>query len=147
MKLARIICLAGILLLSSLAVAQDADKQKLIEIEKAFAENPRSGPTMAALAERYLYDGPINQVTGTGRVGTLPKLVSYKMTKTDAGHKDPALDSAFHYGCLDTFVRRNGQWYFIGNACTPDTPMPQWVWDGVEKARAQHPVPEHEIYH
>jgi hypothetical protein len=56
-------------------------------------------------------------------------LVSYNMTNTDTGNKDPKLNSVFHSGCLDTFVKRDGQWYLIGNACAPTIPFPQSVWD------------------
>ena len=37
-------CAIGVLLLAATAVAQDADKAKLIEIEKAFVANPDPGP-------------------------------------------------------------------------------------------------------
>ena len=185
MKLARIalqICMIGMLLPSALAVAQDADKQRLIEIENAFASQPNPGAQAAAVTKRYFYDGALNQVTGMGRVGTLPKsrvvelfskpdpadptvkssqkvsdlhvdiyrdtaLVSYKLTNTDTGHKDPALNTTDHYGCLDTFVKRNGQWYVIGNACSPDSPLPQSEWDAVKKARTQEPKDVQKAYH
>jgi hypothetical protein len=192
MKPARMflqICVTGICLTCALAVAQDADTQKLMEIEKAFADNPASGAPAAAVAERYLYDGPLNHLTNFGRFGSLPKskvlagysvgepwvfpdpedvldnkrdpsaptkpdpsdphimrsqvsslhvdvygdaaLVTYNQTNTDTGHKDPALDSlyTFHSGCMDTFVKRDGQWYLIGTACAPNVPFPQWAWD------------------
>ncbi len=67
------ICGMGVLLFSSAVLAQDADKQKLVEIEKAFAATATPGPESAAVAKQYFYDGPLVQVTGTGRVGTLPK--------------------------------------------------------------------------
>jgi len=67
------ICGMGVLLFSSAVLAQDADKQKLVEIEKAFAATATPGPESAAAAKQYFYDGPLVQVTGTGRVGTLPK--------------------------------------------------------------------------
>jgi hypothetical protein len=67
------ICAMGVLLCSSAVLAEDADKQKLVEIEKAFAANATPGPESAAVAKQYLYDGPLVQVMGTGRVGTLPK--------------------------------------------------------------------------
>lgn len=67
------ICGIGVLLFSSAVLAQDADKQKLVDIEKAFAAAATPGPESAAVAKQNLYDGPLVQVTGTGRVGTLPK--------------------------------------------------------------------------
>jgi hypothetical protein len=67
------ICGMGMLVFSATVMAQDADKQKLIEIEKAFAATATPGPESGAVAKQYFYDGPLVQVTGTGRVGTLPK--------------------------------------------------------------------------
>ncbi len=176
--------------------AQDAEKQKLIAIEKAFANNPASGPPAAEVAKRYLYDGQLNHVTNFGHLGSLPKskvlegfmvgkpfvfpspddlvdnkrdpsdptkpdpsdphikhsevsdlvvdvygdtaLVSYHQVNTDTGHKDPALDSkyTFHSGCMDTFVKRNGQWYLIGTACAPNIPFTPEAWEASGKANA-----------
>jgi hypothetical protein len=67
------ICGMGVLLFSSAVMAQDADKQKLIEIEKSFAATATPGPESAAIAKQYYYDGPLVQLTSTGRIGTLPK--------------------------------------------------------------------------
>jgi hypothetical protein len=67
------ICGMGVLLFSSAVMAQDADKQKLIEIEKVFAATATPGPESAAAAKQYYFDGPLVQLTGTGRIGTLPK--------------------------------------------------------------------------
>ena len=67
------ICGVGMLVFSAAVMAQDADKQKLIEIEKAFAANPTNGPELAALAKQYFYDGPVVQLTGLGRLGILAK--------------------------------------------------------------------------
>jgi hypothetical protein len=63
----------ALLLFPLMGSAQEADKQKLIEIEKDFAANPNAGPQAAEVSKKYLYDGSLNQVTATGRVGTLPK--------------------------------------------------------------------------
>jgi hypothetical protein len=165
-----------------LAVGQDADKEKLIAIEKEFAANPNPGPESAAVSKKYLYDGSLNQVTGTGRVGTLSKarivelsskpdpsdpnvrssisvsdfhvdvygqtaLVSYKLTGTDTGHKDTALNTTDHFGCMDTFIKRNGNWYAVGNACSPSEPLPQAEWEAVKKAISQAPKDVQEAYH
>lgn len=171
-----------LLLLPLLALAQEADKQKLIAIEKDFAANPNPGAESVAVDKKYLYDGSLNQVTGMGRVGTLTKaqilelsakpnpadpsvkttvevsdfhvdlygdtaLVSYKLTGTDTGHKDAALNTTDHYGCMDTFVKRKGNWYAIGNACAPSDPLPQSEWDAAKKARADEPKQVQQAYH
>lgn len=185
MKVARTefqVCAIVLLLLSGLAIAQEEDKQKLIEIENAFAAHSNAGPQAAEVMQQHLYDGPLNQVTGMGQVGTLPKsrvvelsskpnpsdpnvksstsisdvhvdlygdtaLVMYKLTNTDTGHKDRALNTTDHFGCLDTFVKRNGEWYVIGNACSPATPLPQAEWDAAKKAMAQAPKDVQQAYH
>jgi hypothetical protein len=171
-----------LLLFPFVTTAQETDKQKLIDMEKDFAAHPNGGPETAALYKKYLYDGSLSQVTGMGRVGTLPKsrivelgskpdpsdpnvktnaeasdfhvdlygqtaLVTYKLTTTDTGHKDPALNTTDHYGCMDTFVKRNGNWYAIGNACTPSEPLPQSEWEAVKKAITQEPKDIQEAYH
>jgi hypothetical protein len=182
LRLTLPICAIGLLVLAATAVAQDADKEKLIEIEKAFAANPDPGTQSAAIAKQYIYDGPVDQLTPMGRVGALPKarivelssapdpsdpnaksslklsdfhvdiygataLVTYKQTGTDTGHKDPAMNVASHLGCLDTFVKRNGSWYWIGGACAWDVPAPQSVWDANKKAIAQEPKDIQQAYH
>jgi hypothetical protein len=182
LRLTLPICAIGLLVLTATAVAQDADKEKVIAIEKAFAANPDPGPQSAAVAKQYLYDGPLNQLTPTGRVGTLPKarvvelsakpdptdpnvktsltvsdfhvdiygstaLVSYKQTNTDTGHKDPALDFTYHLGCLDTFVKNKDAWYWVGGGCSSETPIPQLVWDAIERAMEQEPKDIQQAYH
>jgi len=182
LRLTLPICAIGLLVLTATAVAQDADKEKLIAIEKAFAANPDPGPQSAAVAKQYLYDGPLNQLTLTGRVGTLPKarvvelsakpdptdpnvktsltvsdfhvdiygstaLVSYKQTNTDTGHKDPALDFTYHLGCLDTFVKNKDAWYWVGGGCSSETPIPQLVWDAIERAMELEPKDIQQAYH
>jgi hypothetical protein len=176
------IVVAALLSLTALAMAQDAEKQKMIDIEKAFAAAPTPGPQAAAVAKKYLYDGPLVQLTGHGQVGTLPKarvvdfmtkpdpsdpdvksvqtvadvhveiygdtaLVSYKMTNKDVGHKDAALNTTDHYGCLDTFVKSNGEWSIVGGACTPDQPQPQAEWTAAKKALSQAPKDIQDAYH
>jgi hypothetical protein len=74
-------------------------------------------------------------------------LVSYKQTNTDTGHKDAALNITQHFGCLDTFVKRTGEWYWIGGGCASDAPLPQSVWDGVKKAISQEPKDIQQAYH
>jgi hypothetical protein len=73
LRLTLPICAIGLLVVAATAVAQDADKQKLIEIENAFAANQDPGPQAAAIAKKYVYDGPTTTLTTLGRVGTLPK--------------------------------------------------------------------------
>jgi len=170
------------LMLPALALAQGTEKQKLIEIEKAFAAHPNAGPESAALVKKYLYNGTVNQVTPTGRIGALSRarivelsskpdpndpnvktsqsisdfhadiygdtaLVAYKVVNTDTGHKDPALNATDHWGCLDTFVKRKAGWYIVGNACSPNEPLPQSEWDAVKKATAQAPKDVQQAYH
>lgn len=164
------------------ATAQDADKQKIIEAEKAFAAQPTPGPEAAAVAKQFLFDGTLIQLTVQGQVGTLPKsrivelsskpnpadpsvksaqslsdfhveiygdtaLAAYKMTNTDTGHKDTALNATDHYGCLDTFLKRNGQWSLVSNACSPSEPLPQAEWNAAKKAMAQQPKDVRDAYH
>ena len=56
-------------------------------------------------------------------------LVSYKQTSTDSGHKLAVLNGDYHLTCLDTYVKRTGQWYLIGSACVPSAPISQSQWD------------------
>jgi hypothetical protein len=74
-RLGAKVCGITMLVLSvvAVAVAQDADKQKLIEIEKAFANQAMPGPQAAEVIKQYVFDGSVTQLTGTGRIGTLPK--------------------------------------------------------------------------
>ena len=74
-------------------------------------------------------------------------LVSYKLTSTDTGHKDPALNATDHFGCLDTFIKRNGNWYAVGNACSPSEPLPQAEWEAAQKAMSQAPKDVQDAYH
>jgi hypothetical protein len=176
------ILVIALLLLPALALAQDTDKQKLIDTEKAFAAQPNAGPQAAELVKKHLYNGTVNQVTPLGRIGAMPRarivelaskpdpndpdvkssqslsdfhvdiygdtaLVAYKVANTDTGHKDPALNATDHWGCLDTFVKRKGEWYIVGNACTPDQPLPQSEWDAAKKAMANAPKDVQEAYH
>jgi hypothetical protein len=185
MKKTRIIlqsCVIGLFVLCLTAKTQDADKQKLIDIEKAFAAISAPGPDSAAVSQKYLYEGNLNQLTPMGRVGTLPKarivelsgkpdpndpdvkssttvsdfhvdlygdtaLISYKLVNTDTGHKDPALNTTDHMGCLDTFVKTNGQWVVIGNACSPSSPLPATERAAVKKAITQEPKDVQQAYH
>jgi hypothetical protein len=176
------ICAIALLVLAATAVAQDADKEKLIEIEKTFAANANPGPESAAVVKQYVFDGATNELTSMGRVGTMSKakileysgapdpsdpnvksavkvsdfhvdtygstaLVSYKQTTTDTGHKDPTLNATFHLGCLDTFVKRNGTWYWIGGGCASDAPIPQSMFDANKKAMSQEPKDLQDAFH
>lgn len=176
------ICAVVLLSIAGTAAAQETDKAKLIEIEKAFAANAQPGPQAASIAGQYLFDGPLNQLTTMGRVGTLPKarvvelftapdpsdpdakttqtvadfhvdiygttaLVAYKQTNTDTGHKDAALNITQHLGCLDTFVKRNGAWLWIGGGCSSTEPIPPAVWNATKKAIMQEPKDVQQAYH
>jgi len=180
--IALVICGLGMLISSTSARAQDADKMKLTEIETKFAEAATPGPAAGAVLKQYLYDANLFQVTGIGRVGMMPKstiieifskpnptdpdvksaqklsdirigiygetaLVGYKMTNTDTGHKDPALNVTDHFGCLDTFIKRTGQWYIVGSACSPDAPISKAEWDADMKAMGEAPKPMKDAYH
>lgn len=74
-------------------------------------------------------------------------LVNYKQTFTDTGHKDPALNVTTNLRCLDTFIKRNGAWYWIGGGCSSVAPVPQSVWDAAKKALAQEPKDIQEAVH
>lgn len=185
MKRARIIlpaCAIALFVLSFTAKTQDADQQKLIQIEKAFAVITNPGPDSASVSKQYLFEGSVDQLTPTGRNGTLTKarivelsgkpdpndpnvksattvsdfhvdiygdtaLVSYKVANTDSGHKDAALNTTDHMGCLDTFVKRNGQWFVVGNACSMATPMGAAELSAVKKAIATEPKDIQQAYH
>ena len=185
MKMTRLVLSVsaiGLFVLCFPAKTQNADEQKLIEIENAFAAHSTPGPESAAVAKEHLYDGSLNQLTALGMVGNLSKarvvelsskpdpsdpdakaqtaasdfhvdiygdtaLVSYKLTETDSGHKDAALNTTDHFGCLDTFVNRSGQWYVIGNACSPSSQLPDPEWAAAKKAMAQGPQDVQAAYH
>jgi hypothetical protein len=176
------ICAIALLVLAATAVAQDPDKEKLIEIEKTFATNANPGPGSVAAVKQYVFDGATTELTSMGRVGTLSKakllefsgaadpsdpnvmsavkvsdfhvetygstaLVSYKQTTTDTGHKDPTLNATSHLGCLDTFVKKSGAWFWIGGACASDAPIPQSIWDANKKAISQEPKDVQDAFH
>ncbi len=176
------VCTVALFVCCLTAKTQDADRQKLIDIENAFAGQPVAGPQLAAVVKQYLFDGPVDQLTFLGKVGSLPKarivelsskpdptdpdaktaqtlsdfhvdlygetaLVGYKETNTDSDHKDPALNGVTHMSCLDTFVKRTGQWYVIGGACAPSSPVPASLWPAVKKAMAQQPKDVQQAYH
>ena len=177
--------ICGLLLLvfaaASAASAQD-DKQKLMDIEKAFAAQATNGPEAANVAKKYLYDGNVLQLTGTGRIGIMTKaqvvdlmgkpdpsdpavkstqtvsdfrieidgdtaLVGYKMTNTDTGHKDATLNATVKYGCLDTFVKKGGQWYSLAGACSRTEPISKTEYDAILKARKTEPKEVQQAYH
>jgi hypothetical protein len=60
-------------------------------------------------------------------------LVSYKGVSCESGHKNPALNADYTLTCLDTFVKRKGQWYLIGASSVPTAPMSQAQWDAFTK--------------
>jgi hypothetical protein len=162
--------------------AQDTDKDKLIAIEKAFADNANPGDKAAEVSKQYLYDGAIDQLTPMGHIGVLPKtrlvelsskpdpsdpnvnsvqklsdfnvelygstaLVSYKQVTTDTGHKDAALNVSFPISCLDTFVKRNTNWYLVGSACSPGKPISQAARDALQKSFQQQPKDVQQAFH
>ncbi|MGH9528924.1 MAG: hypothetical protein ACRD2S_03295 [Terriglobales bacterium] len=60
-------------------------------------------------------------------------LAGYKQITADSGHKNQVLNGDYSVSCLDTFIKRNGQWYALASACTPDAPIPQAQWDAMKK--------------
>jgi hypothetical protein len=182
LKLASSIIAMAVLAVPAAVRAQDTDKDKLIAIEKAFADNANPGPKSADVAKHYIYDGPVDQLTPTGRVGSLPKarvielsskpdpndpkamttqklsafrvdvygataLVSYKQVSTDTGHKLAALNTSIELGCLDTFVKKAGDWYYIGGGCAPAGPVAQSVWDAAKQSIAEEPKDVQQAFH
>ncbi len=174
--MSRKILLTLVLLLGVSALAQksdDADKQKLINIEqKLAAVTSFNSPEMSEAFQKYLYDGTTSAIGQFGRLFHMPKsevvaatkkpdpndpdvksttklsdlqvdtygdtaLVSYKAVSTESGHKEPALNAEYTLTCLDTFVKRKGEWYAIGTSCVPAAPIAQAQWDAVEKMREQ----------
>jgi hypothetical protein len=82
LKLSIPLCAIALLILTTTAVAQDTDKDKLIAAEKAFAANPNAGPESAAAAKQYIYEGTVKQLTPMGRVGALPKARIVELSAT-----------------------------------------------------------------
>ena len=74
-------------------------------------------------------------------------LVSYRQTNTDTGHKDPALNATVHLTCLDTFVKSKGDWYVVGNACSPSTPISMAVREAIKKSMTEQPKDVQQAYH
>lgn len=75
MKLKHILLILAVacLFLPALAVAEDSDKQKLIDIEKAFASQPNAGLEAVQLIEKHFYNGTVNELTSSGRILRLSK--------------------------------------------------------------------------
>jgi hypothetical protein len=165
-----------VLLACVVTVAQktdDADKQKLIDIEQKFAATTSfNSPEMTDAFQKYLYDGTSSLLVLFGHLYRGPKadavaatkkpdpndpdqkmtnklsdlqvdtygdtaLVSYKVAETDSGHKNPALNGDYRLTCLDTYLKRKGEWYMIGSSCVPNAPMSQAQWDAFTKMEEQ----------
>jgi hypothetical protein len=161
-----------VLLACVLAAAQksdDADKQKLSDIEHKFAAIPSfASPEMTDAFQKYLYDGTSSVVVLFGHLYHGPKsdavaatkqpdpndpdvkmtnklsdlqvdtygdtaLVNYKAVETDSGHKNPVLNGDYRLTCLDTYLKRKGEWYLIGTSCVPNAPLSQAQWDAFTK--------------
>jgi hypothetical protein len=159
-RLAVQTCVVGLLFLPCIG-AQDADKQVLIDIEQEYASSAPLAPGAPTPAQKYMYDGPLMQLSaagtyhvtskseilngrGRGRGAANPAealvkrethrenfhveiysdtgLIGYNETITESGHQDPALNKIDYHACLDTFVKRDGKWYGISNACAPSKP-------------------------
>ena len=75
-------------------------------------------------------------------------LVSYKQTNTDTGHKDPLLNTTIHIACLDTFVKSKGDWFLVGDACSPSTPVSRSRYgEAIKKSIMQQPKDVQQAYH
>jgi hypothetical protein len=106
-----------------------------------FLLNSRANRIRPILTSRAQPASPTFTLKSTARP------VAYKMTDTDKGHKDVALNATDHSGCLDTFVKRSGQWYLVGTACSPSEPLPQAQWNATQKAMAQQTKDVQDAYH
>jgi hypothetical protein len=151
------VCVLGAFFFASGNMAQDADKETLINIEQEYASSAPVPPGALTPSQKYMYDGPLMQLSpagtfhvtsksellsgrGRGRGAANPAdanvkrethradfhveiydntgLIGYTETITETGHQDPALNKTNHLACLDTFVKRDGKWYGISNACS-----------------------------
>ncbi len=74
-------------------------------------------------------------------------LVTYKQTNTDTGHKDPVLNTTIHITCMDTFVKSKGDWYMVGDACSPAAPVSAAVREAIKKSIMQQPKDVQQAYH
>jgi hypothetical protein len=74
-------------------------------------------------------------------------LVTYKQANTDTGHKDPVLNTTIHITCMDTFVKSKGDWYMVGDACSPSTPVSATVREAIKKSIAEQPKDVQQAYH
>ena len=63
-------------------------------------------------------------------------VATYKLTNTETGHKEAALNGDYSLTCADSFAKRKGQWYVFASACTPSQPLSQSQWDAVMRMRA-----------
>jgi hypothetical protein len=43
--------------------------------------------------------------------------------------------------CLDTYLKRKGEWYLIGTSCVPNAPISQARWDAFTKMNDQMQKP------
>ncbi len=129
------------------------------EMTDFFQKYLYDGPTSVVVFFGHLYHGPKSgavdatkpdpndpDVKTTNKLSDLQvdiygdtALVSYKEVSTDRGHKNPALNADYTLTCLDTFVKRKGQWYLIGASSVPAVPMSQAQWDVFTKLSEQTP--------
>jgi hypothetical protein len=69
------------------------------------------------------------------------------MTETDTGNKEAGLNATNHYGCLDTFLKRDERWLLVANACAPRAPLSAAQWAATKKAMANEPKDVQELFH
>jgi hypothetical protein len=131
------------------------------EMTDAFQKYLYDGTTSVVVFFGHLYHGPKSEavaatkpdpndpdVKSTNKLSDLQvdiygdtALVSYKEASSDRGHKNPALNADYTLTCLDTFVKRKGQWYLIGTANVPTAPMSQAQWDAWDAFAKQQQKP------
>jgi len=156
----RALVLGLFVILPCINFAQDTDKQSLIDIEQEYASSAPLPPGAPTPAQKYMYDGPLMQLSAAGAVHATSKsdilsgrgrgrggnpadpavkrethradfhveiygdtgLIGYTQSVTETGHQDASLNKTSYSACLDTFVKRDGKWYGISNACSPSKP-------------------------
>jgi hypothetical protein len=127
------------------------------EMTDAFQNYLYDGTTSVVVLFGHLYRGPKSgavaatkpdptdpDVKSTNKLSDLQvdiygdtALVSYKSIESDRGHKNPALNADYTLTCLDTFVKRKGQWFLIGASSVPAVPLSQAQWDAFTKMNEQ----------
>ena len=77
------------------------------------APRPSGGPNITRTSKRFDYHVELYGDTA---------LISYRQEVTTTNKANPGAKTSEAAGCLDTFVKRQGNWYAIANACAPAAP-------------------------